>query len=37
VAPNVVASTVPADPVLHGALSTALEAARDEVFGSMLS
>ncbi len=37
VAPKVVASTVPANPVLHGALNTALESARDEVFGSMLS
>ncbi len=37
VAPRVVASTVPANPVLHGALTTALEAARDEVFGSMLT
>lgn len=37
VAPKVVASTVPENPVLHGALSTALEAARDEVFGSMLA
>jgi predicted NBD/HSP70 family sugar kinase len=37
VAPNVVASTVPANPVLLGALHTALEAARDEVFGSMLA
>jgi predicted NBD/HSP70 family sugar kinase len=36
VAPKVVASTVPANPVLHGALTTAVEAARDEVFGSML-
>jgi predicted NBD/HSP70 family sugar kinase len=37
VAPKVVPSTVPANPVLHGALTTALEAARDDVFGSMLT
>jgi predicted NBD/HSP70 family sugar kinase len=37
VAPRVVASEVAANPVLHGALTTAVEAARDEVFGSMLT
>jgi hypothetical protein len=30
----VVATEVPKEPVLEGALSTALDAARDEVFGS---
>jgi predicted NBD/HSP70 family sugar kinase len=34
VSPRVVVSEVPAEPVLHGALLTALDAARDEVFGS---
>lgn len=33
-APRVEPSRVPADPVLHGALRTALDAVRDEVFGS---
>lgn len=34
VTPRVVVSEVPTEPVLHGALLTALDAARDEVFGS---
>jgi len=34
VSPRVVVSEVPDEPVLHGALLTALDAARDEVFGS---
>jgi predicted NBD/HSP70 family sugar kinase len=34
VSPRVVVSEVPSEPVLHGALLTALDAARDEVFGS---
>jgi predicted NBD/HSP70 family sugar kinase len=34
VSPRVVATEVPKEPVLEGALSTALDAARDEVFGS---
>jgi predicted NBD/HSP70 family sugar kinase len=34
VSPRVVATEVPREPVLEGALSTALDAARDEVFGS---
>jgi predicted NBD/HSP70 family sugar kinase len=33
VSPRVVASEVPADPVLHGALLTGLDAVREEVFG----
>jgi predicted NBD/HSP70 family sugar kinase len=34
VSPRVVITEVPADPVLHGALRMALDAVRDEVFGS---
>jgi len=34
VSPRVVPTTVPADPVLHGALITAVDAAREEVFAS---
>ncbi|MFI5490913.1 ROK family protein [Actinoplanes sp. NPDC051859] len=34
VAPQVVVSEVAAEPVLHGALRTALDAVRDEIFGS---
>jgi predicted NBD/HSP70 family sugar kinase len=34
VSPRVVVSEVPDEPVLHGALLVALDAARDEVFGS---
>jgi predicted NBD/HSP70 family sugar kinase len=34
VSPRVVVSEVPVEPVLTGALRTALDAARDEVFGS---
>jgi predicted NBD/HSP70 family sugar kinase len=34
VSPRVLVSEGPTEPVLHGALVTALEAARDEVFGS---
>jgi predicted NBD/HSP70 family sugar kinase len=34
VSPRVVVSEVPAEPVLHGALRTALDATRDEIFGS---
>jgi hypothetical protein len=34
VAPKVVVTQVAAEPVLHGALRTALDAVRDEVFGS---
>jgi predicted NBD/HSP70 family sugar kinase len=34
--PRVVVSEVPSEPVLHGALLTALDAARDEVFGSTI-
>src|SRR5439155_746631 len=37
VSPNVVPTGVPADPVLHGALLTGLEAVREEVFGSTLN
>jgi predicted NBD/HSP70 family sugar kinase len=33
VSPRVVSTAVPADPVLHGALLTAVDAAREEVFG----
>lgn len=36
VTPRVVVSEVPSEPVLHGALLTALDAARDEVFGSTI-
>jgi predicted NBD/HSP70 family sugar kinase len=36
VSPKVVPTGVPADPVLHGALLTGLEAVREEVFGSTL-
>jgi predicted NBD/HSP70 family sugar kinase len=36
VSPRVVVSEGPAEPVLHGALLTALYAARDEVFGSTI-
>ena len=32
--PKVVITGVEAEPVLHGALHTALDAVRDEVFGS---
>ncbi len=34
VSPKVVVTGVAAEPVLHGALHTALDAVRDEVFGS---
>src|SRR5215470_2855309 len=34
VSPRVVPTTVPTDPVLHGALITAVDAAREEVFAS---
>src|SRR4051794_14372748 len=34
VSPRVVITEVPVEPVLHGALRTALDAVRDEVFGS---
>ncbi|HWS36015.1 MAG TPA: ROK family transcriptional regulator [Actinoplanes sp.] len=34
VSPKVVVTGVPAEPVLHGALRSALDAVRDEVFGS---
>jgi predicted NBD/HSP70 family sugar kinase len=34
VSPKVVVTTVASEPVLHGALRTALDAVRDEVFGS---
>src|SRR3989440_3170443 len=36
VSPRVVVSEGPGEPVLHGALLTALDAARDEVFGSTI-
>ena len=36
VSPRVVVSEVAAEPVLHGALLTALDATRDEVFGSTI-
>jgi predicted NBD/HSP70 family sugar kinase len=36
VSPRVVVSGVAAEPVLHGALLTALDATRDEVFGSTI-
>jgi hypothetical protein len=36
VSPRVVVSEGPPEPVLHGATVTALEAARDEVFGSTI-
>jgi predicted NBD/HSP70 family sugar kinase len=36
VTPRVVVSEGPSEPVLHGALLTALDAARDEVFGSTI-
>jgi len=36
VSPRVVTTGVPADPVLHGALLTGLDAVREEVFGSTL-
>ena len=36
VSPQVMTTGVPADPVLHGALLTGLEAVREEVFGSTL-
>jgi hypothetical protein len=34
VSPDVVVSQIAIEPVLHGALRTALDAVRDEVFGS---
>jgi len=34
VSPKVVITEVASEPVLHGALRTALDAVRDEVFGS---
>ena len=34
VSPRVVATEVPEEPVLHGALLTGLDAVREEVFGS---
>jgi hypothetical protein len=34
VSPKVVITEVESEPVLHGALHTALDAVRDEVFGS---
>jgi predicted NBD/HSP70 family sugar kinase len=34
ISPRVVTSSVPAEPVLHGALLTGLDAVREEVFGS---
>jgi hypothetical protein len=34
VSPRIVPSQVAVEPVLHGALRTALDAVRDEVFGS---
>jgi predicted NBD/HSP70 family sugar kinase len=36
VSPRVVATEVPAEPVLHGALLTGLDAVREEVFGSTI-
>ena len=34
VSPQVVTTAVPEDPVLHGALITAVDSAREEVFAS---